>query len=579
MYTIPPETSPASVPNLSHAGDSSTFHLTQEDRETLGSLLPPMDREWMLSRAQYYAEYARNLRSMYNAGAPIHRHLPPELLMEIFGHLHPKHRREASLLHVCHAWRALLLRTAEFWVDMLSNSVDHAKLFMEPDDAESGELQCFRFSLVCSSPREISLDIHHYTDCSTRLLAPHSHRISLLQVHIAATEAEHLFRLLGSGMPHLTTLVVTHIKGLTTLTRDEWYTLQSYPLKDSLPRLQDLSVATLFLTPSLSFPTLRTLSIGGCTSCNGQCSGQHSMHHLDTILSFLRRCPSLVHLRSLGATTPDPSRRQTHSAPVDLLHLESMELHGPTSWASDLLDKLALPASTTLKLRTRCDGTTVPRSLRTRPALQTPDRIHIQFYFTENVNRRTVCEVQGWRGESLHVDFSTESTVGESGDVIGEVSQTLGSHSVQDLRIWVPSEVIYTTFRVGQQAVQLLASCPQITRLRWRRASPLHVFQALVTRTSGGAPICPHLEHLVVHWRLSPYGGEAMIRRTWETMKTTLERRAELGSPLKKFVLRCENLKHYWSQEDVENVEKDIIDQLQGVVEELKVNAFHGAST
>lgn len=52
--------------------------------------------------------------------ASINAHLPPELLMKIFTHIHPEDDGEMRYLLVCRRWRELFLQTCEFWVDLLS---------------------------------------------------------------------------------------------------------------------------------------------------------------------------------------------------------------------------------------------------------------------------------------------------------------------------------------------------------------------------------------------------------------------------------------------------------------------------
>ena len=112
------------------------FLLAEEYRISLNQLAPSEIQEWCLSRIAQYQDdnrrlakavpnnksHMRALRSVYNDAAPINRHLLPEILMEIFSHVHPAvvPRSHIPVLRVCLYWRWLLFRTSVFWDNLLS---------------------------------------------------------------------------------------------------------------------------------------------------------------------------------------------------------------------------------------------------------------------------------------------------------------------------------------------------------------------------------------------------------------------------------------------------------------------------
>ncbi|KAI0735576.1 hypothetical protein C8Q76DRAFT_712861 [Earliella scabrosa] len=560
--------------DLTVSDQQPSLSLTDVDTDTLRSMGPLEAQDWLRSQAKYHEEYGRLLRTLSNTRAPIHRYLPPELIMEIFGRIDPEHRRELNLLHVCRIWRELLLKTAEFWVDMVRHPVDHLKL--GSSSPETGHLPCFKLALVQSSPRNISLDITNFTTHSAHLLAPHSRRITSLTVQLRPADAQHLFDMMRDGMPRLHTLSIVHRRDprlrtndVATLSHNLWKELQSLQYShDALPVLRDLHIPAMLVVPCLAVPSLRTLTVG-CHKCGG-CRIESGPHTLDTILPFLERCPQLETLQFLSATEPTPGRAHSRLDPAALPHLRQLGFTAGVLWVSELLSKLVFPSTTVMKLRTNYDrntNTNIPRHLRALPSVHALDRLSIQFLM-EHVQHK--CVVQGWKAGAFQVELDA-SLPGFEG-VVEDVAQVLGSPIVEDLRVWVPTSQVYAQLQMGANMVRLLASFPHLVRLRVRRECPDDLLIALGSRTSGGV-ICAGLANLVVHWRFASNATEAMLRATCELARLTLVKRAEFGSRLQKFVFRCEGARKLGPGVNAGAILNGLAVQLRDVVDEVVVGA------
>ena len=81
-------------------GSSASWaELPTEDQQILSVLDPSEAQPWLCAKIQHYERYLRALCAAYNNASLIHRRLPPELLMEIFGHVRPKSCQGVHLLH------------------------------------------------------------------------------------------------------------------------------------------------------------------------------------------------------------------------------------------------------------------------------------------------------------------------------------------------------------------------------------------------------------------------------------------------------------------------------------------------
>ncbi|RPD58415.1 hypothetical protein L227DRAFT_577122 [Lentinus tigrinus ALCF2SS1-6] len=379
--------------------------LTIEDQRVLQAFSLPEGQQWMLSSIAYHREYARTLCSMYNATATIHRYLPPELLMEIFGWIRPENFGELRLLGVSRVWRDLLLRTAEFWVDMLRSTFPPTKRLTSSHpnfDPESGWHRCYTMSLERSAPRDIFLTYTGFTELAFTALSPHTQRIASLSVELYPQNAQHLFRLLRFELPRLETLNVLHAHVAGQHAEElGGGTLPQLPQSSDhvdLPFLHVLHIPSVLCT-SISAGNLRSLTIG-CSSCN-MCA-EARRPSLDDILSFLRRCPALTSLRFLKTSEPARSRRHTEKGPMSLNQLHELIFEDVSaSWASDILRRLTLPFHTVVKFRDL--GTSrIPQRIKTLPAIHASDRLALEF--RKDGGGPIICEADASIGDTSFVN-------------------------------------------------------------------------------------------------------------------------------------------------------------------------------
>ncbi|RPD81603.1 hypothetical protein L226DRAFT_555774 [Lentinus tigrinus ALCF2SS1-7] len=545
--------------------------LTIEDQRVLQALSLPEGQQWMLSSIAYHREYARTLCSMYNATATIHRYLPPELLMEIFGWIRPENFGELRLLGVSRVWRDLLLRTAEFWVDMLRSTFPPTKRLTSSHpnfDPESGWHRCYTMSLERSAPRDIFLTYTGFTELAFTALSPHTQRIASLSVELYPQNAQHLFRLLRFELPRLETLNVSHAHVAGQHAEElGGGTLPQLPQSSDhvdLPFLHVLHIPSVLCT-SISAGNLRSLTIG-CSSCN-MCA-EARRPSLDDILSFLRRCPALTSLRFLKTSEPARSRRHTEKGPMSLNQLHELIFEDVSaSWASDILRRLTLLFHTVVKFRDL--GTSrIPQRIKTLPAIHASDRLALEF--RKDGGGPIICEADASIGDTsfVNVQVAVNTQNPADHDPVGSVASAFGSASVKQLRLWIPT----SSLRIDRtRTIQLLASFPSITRLTWKRQIPNDLFQALQTPTSAGAPICAGLEHLIVHWRLGSQCDETIFRGACNLILSTLGYRASLGSRLRKFVFKCEGLRRAGPRFDAEGEKERLAQTFRTLVDEVVV--------
>ena len=131
--------------------------------------------------------YMRARRSVYNDAAPINRHLLPEMLMQIFSHVHPAvvPRSHIPVLRVCRYWRRLLFCTSEFWDNLLSLPTWdgwNSKYHVGP----------FRAALVRSAYASLSLSVPYYSQAMASTLIPHARRLSSFRAGPTVSDPEEM---------------------------------------------------------------------------------------------------------------------------------------------------------------------------------------------------------------------------------------------------------------------------------------------------------------------------------------------------------------------------------------------------
>ena len=525
-------TTPVEGPRDATGFDSSASwaraELPPEDQQILSVLDPSEAQPWLFAKIQHYERYLRALCSAYNNASLIHRRLPPELLMEIFGHVRPKSCQGVQLLHVCRRWRYIALKTPQFWSNMLRVSSVIRRAYA----GDVLGLERFQTYLVRSSPCLIPLNIRGFPDHISEILAQHSHRISTLTVNAGPKEITDLYLLLSNGMPNLKELTINHSPGCSPFEPEERAAMISVQCAgDRLPRLESLRIPTAFLSPDIIVPSLQSLIIGGC-SCH-ECSGDMKMHTLDTLLRSLARCPSLQNLQLLPGSEPvvHPLELSTlRSVSLPVLNKLEFQKYRPEP-LSDILRHLILPPTVLLKFEcVRREGLCLPRALHALPMLPTLDTLEI-------VANETRCTARGHAANSAERLSLVTSTVAHSAllDELLHAFVPAASHSLTRLSLGFKSAA-YAAHVDAARMDALLAAFPRLTYLKMARKCH-HLFSALAGAAGGagasaGELPCPDLAHLVVKWTVG--WADEEFRLACEIAEKALTRRAQRGLRLQK---------------------------------------------
>ncbi|KAI0767340.1 hypothetical protein C8Q74DRAFT_950761 [Fomes fomentarius] len=228
------------------------------------------------------------------ATASINAHLPPEILMKIFTHIHPKDDGEMRYLLVCRRWRELFLHTCEFWVDLLSIPQE-----FPPDNIPSvARFRRLPALLMRSGGQDGAqgLGLHIIdSDLSkslARTLSVYRHRlVSLtLQVRCSIPEGEKLLEdLFTGGMMRLEELEL-----IVTSSRRQKRSVAIDFTANAFPYLRLLAIPWDLFSTSFPPEYLTTLAFSTHSGLNRDVLAKQS---LSTLFASLGRCDVLAHLR------------------------------------------------------------------------------------------------------------------------------------------------------------------------------------------------------------------------------------------------------------------------------------------
>ncbi|RDX53550.1 hypothetical protein OH76DRAFT_1399475 [Lentinus brumalis] len=288
-------------------------YISHEDKAALdGQPLWEIQRRSrdMIKRHQ---DYMIALSTIHNAASPIHALLPPELLINIFAILPIEDLRDARLTLVCRRWRDLLLRTPEFWANLLA-VIRHQDI---KDDFLATMSQR-------SYPRRLSLNM------GIKLLqapqfAPHLIRISSLRVDVIGGWYERLHELLKQRrLPTLESLTVDLFIAdgpkLTEMCRQ-----LGRCTDDDLPCLRHLRIPGELFAFLYSITQLKSLVISRLEYL----PDFTALGYTASLVSAIRRCTTLQTLRveSLpGDGWEDIEQPQSDSVPVPFPDLRVLEI-------------------------------------------------------------------------------------------------------------------------------------------------------------------------------------------------------------------------------------------------------------
>ncbi|KAM5543974.1 hypothetical protein V8D89_002591 [Ganoderma adspersum] len=345
--------------------------LADEDRIALSHLAPDEVQEWGLLRITEYRNHncllrerygaeARNAISKnkshiraihiaYNDAAPINRRLPPEVLIEIFSHVHPvvTPRRHVPILGVCSYWRRLLFRTPQFWANILS-----LPIWKSWDPKYYRSLDLFEVAMARSAPQRLTLSVPSCDSYIADTLASHAIRISSLKVGPTWYHLGCMAQVLEQRMPLLTYLAILH-------QRSWWRNASTFTLNlPSYPNIQTLEFDdTYFHIPvaPLAYASLRHLKLKHCIVRPPPGTGG-SVRAFCTVQNTLGSFPNLETLSLVYSLSDDDPRGNLRALPelesktIHLPRLRHLELVDIPAYVHLFLSHLIFPATTSLVL-------------------------------------------------------------------------------------------------------------------------------------------------------------------------------------------------------------------------------------
>lgn len=320
--------------------------LAPEDRVCLTGLNHVEAQRWSLARIEEYKARIRQLSSVYNAAAPINHYLPPEVLMRIFGYLHPGSYRQLRYLRVCRQWRDIMLRTPQFWADILSA----VKLNMMNVKIWQSRYERFEFFLAHSSPRPFDLTLHGCPAPVLEAVTPHALRLRTMTLSIEAVEVEHLDRLLSVGMPLLEELSIVQLQRPERKEAEcnELFATPIHLDPSKYPRLHTLQMPRSLFTTANAVPTLRDVELARCICTDCLYTRTQTFTPL---LDALDQCHSLETLRIEDSLPPHDT--EPPPAPDRLVSLPALtELHVDDHFprTSKFLSHLDFPRTTSVTI-------------------------------------------------------------------------------------------------------------------------------------------------------------------------------------------------------------------------------------
>ncbi|KAI0713655.1 hypothetical protein C8Q76DRAFT_467282 [Earliella scabrosa] len=489
--------------------------LADEDRARLSELAPMQRQEWAQKRIEEYKNRIHGLRCAYNTYAPIHRTLPPEVLMTIFDNVAtpnqydyskyfswPQQTQRLAVLQVCRLWRHLVLRCHVFWATIVgptnrpgSVTVDRFGLFLE---------------LSGAVPIRLSLGDVPFSPGLMQVVAPHANRLTELTVsEISLEQWSDVYSFLKTGLPilrHLHVYLTTSLqdgepRDLPTLLRD----LRPLPLSVTLfPRLQIVNFPLLCLANSPLSDRLRVIRLHG-TVRSTEDMGRLKSRTTDWIFLILEPCVSLEELDMdfpiVSSLEPAVSGRI-----LTLPRLCKLYFGNGGTGVADLLQRLVIPPSCLVLLSCGIG----PRPMAWRDLIPANPCAFPHLGEVQEVRVLVdICWpfVQGFNGGTQVLScHALRSTLD---DTFTDVSVVLSPFRA------LTALVVDTgpSMQSSQSRLHhLLASFPQLRRLEYgRRDGRMSVLPLLDPSNEAGHDpalrgesrgcLAPALEHLSVFWR------------------------------------------------------------------------------
>ena len=338
--------------------------------------------------------HIRALRSEYTAAAPINRLLPPEVLTEVFSHVHPAvvSRGRVSVLHVCRYWRMIVLKTPQFWANLLS-------LPMQPSTNPHWCIARFTAALSLSTPRCLTLSLPFWSLDVVDLLIPRASRLASLTIHITFTSGiEWAKRLLEQHMPCLRELVIPNC---SQYWEDPALTL---PLHH-YPNICSLQLG-LRLYCSLAGPcaSLRHLELTDCTMQVWLTSGDApSLHSGLAALELFPNLENLFLIRSLSQIEWYEDLRKFIMKTIHLPRLRHLQIEDEAICVQSFLAYAVVPPTTSLTLEISHDfyffehpsSIPITPSINLPPAPDAEISLYLDFLHCVDIDRMPLGHPEG----------------------------------------------------------------------------------------------------------------------------------------------------------------------------------------
>ncbi|KAI0806767.1 hypothetical protein C8Q74DRAFT_12589 [Fomes fomentarius] len=470
--------------------------LADEDIASLAELPDPSHRRaWAISRIEEYTKRIYALKSVYNAAAPVHRQLPPEVLMVIFGEVKTWHlAARLTLLGVCRLWRHVVLRTPAFWARYISNRPVHGGWgSWKSDNIEHIQrLQVF-LDLSCAHP--IRLFISELPPSSMQMLVPLKNRITAFGAEPLAEQMPQLHELLRDGMPLLGSFELKWLRR-DTLSHSPPISLD----RMRFPRLHTL-VAPLKMLDANSFDDrIRRI----CIHWYHQFPVSSTWEIAD-LLGILECCPRLEMLEvsvSLVTSTTVPPSRVVPLHSLRHLHAYRDAVEGDAvEGVASLFSHLDIPLAQCL---VKTDRATIirPRVFLSLPLaqLRNPREIHV---LIEDRNVTTLeLRTAVVSGFTLHARLMSRD------EYLGDISDFLRVSPSWSITVLVIVEVTLDSWRQSRDILKretinsLLSQLPQLLRLQFGECDGRRDLLPLLggLEAGGAGHLCPKLQHLCTYW-------------------------------------------------------------------------------
>ena len=465
--------------------------LAEEDEALLRALDPQETQRWCDSRMAEYESRILALRSARNDAAPIHRFLPPELLLEIFGNLLPtstRRRHGLPVLRVCRRWRMLVLNTPQSWVNLIGQPLEATRI-------RRVELAQLKFAVARSAALKLTLSWRGCGATAVDLFLPYAQRISSFTAIFSNQDDCHMTRFMESEFPFLEHLSLTYSR-----------THSTSPIAIRISRFPCLQALQLMRSPLL-IPTtrcsLRELDLLQVSFRDRSDPGM-ACRDIGPILDVLSSAKHLEILR-LRDSLPDDIRGTSLSASrrsIQLPLLRTLFVRDDSRSVRAFLAFLEFPSTTLLSIEIqtqRIDGTIVtpfPSSLNTTP--------------TDNADVSLVLKLESsamahWE---TYVNGSQTLRLTVFRDWESRVDAGLMDYTREVMALFAPPRLITSLTISGSELgpedrVALLADLPHLTRLAVTGPDGRldgEVLSTLAKPGPEGELLCPSLEHLSFSW-------------------------------------------------------------------------------